>query len=156
MSTEEKAIFAAGCFWGIEAKFQELKGVVGTRVGYTGGHTSNPDYKMVCYTDSGHAEAVEVTFNPASTSFDDLLTAFWGMHDPTQIDRQGVDVGSQYRSAIFFIDENQKMQALASKQKRESNYTVDIATQIVPAETFWQAEDYHQCYVQKRRKQGFF
>ncbi len=156
MNTQQKAILAAGCFWGIEANFQAIPGVTSTRVGYTGGHVSSPTYKQVCYSDTGHAEAVEITFDSSLVSYDELLSAFWLMHDPTQINGQGVDIGTQYRSAIFFVDEAQKLTAAASKQKRQIHYKIDIVTQVVPAETFWEAEDYHQSYVQKRRKQGFF
>lgn len=156
MSVTSIAVFAAGCFWGIEYKFQQIAGVLTTRVGYTGGHVPNPDYKMVCYTNTGHAEAVEVTFNPAIVSFADLLSAFWAMHDPTQVNRQGVDVGTQYRSAIFYTDEEQKKAALYSMAQIQPKFSAPIATEIVAATPFWVAEEYHQCYVQKRRQQGFF
>ena len=148
----ERAIFAAGCFWGVEADFQKVEGVVGTRVGYTGGTLENPDYAAVCRGDSGHAEAVAVDFDPERVSYSQLLQHFWKLHDPTQVDRQGADVGSQYRSAIFYLNEEQRRQA--EESKRDEQHRLPIATEITPASDFWEAEDYHQCYVQKRR--GFF
>jgi len=148
----EKATFAAGCFWGVEATFRQLPGVVSTRVGYTGGHTENPTYKEVCTDTTGHAEAVEVDFDPAKISYTDLLKVFWENHDPTQVNRQGPDWGKQYRTAIFYHSPEQQAQAQASKEALENahRYSKPIATQIVPAVTFNQAEDYHQQYLEKR------
>ena len=150
----QKAIFAAGCFWGVEDKFRKVKGVISTRVGYTGGHFSNPTYKKVCSHKTGHAEAVEVTFNPAEVSYDELLEVFWAIHDPTTLNRQGLDVGTQYRSAIFYIDNEQKEKAERSKAKLDASnrFKKPIVTQIVPASDFWQAEEYHQQYVEKQKK----
>jgi len=150
----QKAIFAAGCFWGVEANFRKVHGVLSTRVGYVGGHFSNPTYKDVCSHKSGHAEAVEVTFDPSKVSYRELLDIFWSIHDPTTLNRQGPDVGTQYRSAIFYIDLEQKEQAENSKAKIESSnrFKRPIVTQIVPASDFWQAEEYHQQYVEKRNR----
>jgi peptide-methionine (S)-S-oxide reductase len=147
-----KATFAAGCFWGVEATFRALPGVNSTRVGYIGGKTQNPTYKDVCTDTTGHAEAVEVDYDPAKVSYDKLLQVFWENHDPTQVNRQGPDFGTQYRTAIFFYDAEQEAQAKASKQKLEDSkrFSKPIATQIVPAATFWEAEDYHQQYLEKR------
>jgi peptide-methionine (S)-S-oxide reductase len=148
----EKATFAAGCFWGVEATFRQMQGVVSTQVGYTGGHSANPTYKEVCSDGTGHAEAVEVDFDPAKIRYADLLKVFWENHDPTQINRQGPDWGSQYRSAIFYHSAGQQAEALASKEALEKahRYSKPIATQIVPAVTFFPAEDYHQQYLEKR------
>jgi peptide-methionine (S)-S-oxide reductase len=147
----EIATFAAGCFWGVEDAFQSLPGVVATRVGYCGGRAENPTYRDVCSHDTGHAEAVEVTFDRLSISYDDLLKVFWECHDPTQINRQGPDFGEQYRSVIFYHTEEQRKAALASLSELESShkYRRSIATQIVPAAVFWEAEAYHQKYHQK-------
>ncbi|HEX8811063.1 MAG TPA: peptide-methionine (S)-S-oxide reductase MsrA [Terracidiphilus sp.] len=148
----EKATFAAGCFWGVEATFRQMPGVISTRVGYTGGHTQNPTYKDVCSDGTGHAEAVEVEFDPAKLTYAQLLKVFFENHDPTQVNRQGPDWGSQYRTAIFFHSPEQKMQAEQFKQELEKArvYSKPIATQIVPAVTFYPAEDYHQQYLEKR------
>jgi peptide-methionine (S)-S-oxide reductase len=147
-----KATFAAGCFWGVEATFRQIPGVTATRVGYTGGKTDNPTYKQVCTDGTGHAEAVEVEFDPAKVNYTDLLKVFWENHDPTQLNRQGPDWGTQYRSAIFFHSPEQAEQAQASKQSLETAhlYSKPIVTQIIPAVTFYPAEDYHQQYLEKR------
>jgi len=147
-----KATFAAGCFWGVEAAFRQLPGVTATRVGYIGGKTANPTYKDVCTDTTGHAEAVEVDYDPSKITFDQLLNVFWENHDPTQVDRQGPDWGTQYRSGIFFHSPEQEATAKASKEAldKSGNYRKPIATQIVPAETFYEAEDYHQQYLEKR------
>jgi peptide-methionine (S)-S-oxide reductase len=148
----EKATFAAGCFWGVEAAFRQVEGVKSTRVGYTGGSWPNPTYKQVCTDRTGHAEAVEVTFDPERVAYEQLLDVFWANHDPTTRNRQGPDVGSQYRSAVFWHDERQKTAATASKEalERSRTYKRPIVTEIVPAAEFYEAEDYHQQYLEKR------
>jgi peptide-methionine (S)-S-oxide reductase len=147
-----KATFAAGCFWGVEATFRQIPGVTSTRVGYTGGERNNPTYKDVCTDRTGHAEAVEVDYDPAKVSYEVLLNAFWTNHDPTQLNRQGPDFGTQYRSAIFYHSTEQEQAARASKEKLEKSgrFSRSIVTQIVPAVTFYEAEDYHQQYLEKR------
>jgi peptide-methionine (S)-S-oxide reductase len=145
-----KATFAAGCFWGVEAAFRRTEGVRRTQVGYTGGVTENPTYEEVCSHTTRHAEAVEVEFDPDVVSYDDLLDLFWREHDPTQVDRQGWDVGDQYRSAIFVHDEKQRAAAEASRERVQPGFRKPIATEITPAATFWPAEDYHQRYLEKR------
>jgi peptide-methionine (S)-S-oxide reductase len=147
-----KAAFAAGCFWGVEATFRQLPGVISTRVGYTGGQTASPSYKEVCTDRTGHAEAVEIEYDPAKLSYDKLLEVFWENHDPTQLNRQGPDWGTQYRSAIFFHTPEQEAAAKASKEKLEKSrhFSKPIVTQIVPAVTFFEAEDYHQQYLEKK------
>jgi peptide-methionine (S)-S-oxide reductase len=146
--TMEKATFAAGCFWGVEAAFRALMGVISTTVGYSGGTMVNPTYVDVCRGNTGHAEVVEVLFDPSIISFQQLLNTFWEIHDPTHVDRQGVDIGSQYRSAIFYHNEEQLKIATESKNKlqKSSEYKRDIATEIVAASKFYRAEDYHQQY----------
>jgi peptide-methionine (S)-S-oxide reductase len=148
----EKATFAAGCFWGVEAAFRATKGVKSTAVGYTGGQTKDPTYEQVCTDRTGHAEAVEVTFDPAEISYDQLLDVFWANHDPTQLDRQGPDYGSQYRTAIFYHTSEQQAAATASKERLAASgkYNRPIVTQIVPAADFYRAEEYHQQYLEKR------
>lgn len=146
----EKATFGAGCFWGVEATFRQLKGVTSTAVGYMGGKTQNPTYEDVCTDATGHAEVVEVIFDPAVISYDALLEVFWKNHDPTQLNRQGPDEGTQYRSAIFYHSEGQKKAAEASKIKHSVNFKRPIVTEISPAATFYKAEDYHQQYLEKR------
>lgn len=143
-----RAIFAAGCFWGVEHYFKRAPGVLSTRVGYTDGHKNNPTYKEVCYTDTGHAEAIEVEFDPGRTTFENLARLFFEIHDPTQVDRQGPDIGPQYRSGVYYLDE---------EQKEITNRLIDeltkrgfrVATEVKPATTFWPAEDYHQDYYTK-------
>ena len=147
---EKKATFGAGCFWSVEAAFRQLDGVTRTRVGYTGGTLDNPTYEDVCSHTTGHAEVVEVTYDPERISYDELLTVFWGKHDPTQLNRQGWDVGDQYRSVVFFHDQEQQEAALQSKASEQSRWSGAIVTQIEPAETFYEAEDYHQQYLEKR------
>jgi len=147
-----KATFAAGCFWGVEATFRQLPGVISTRVGYIGGKTENPTYKDVCTDTTGHAEAVEVDYDPSKISYNKLLDVFWENHDPTQLNRQGPDWGKQYRSAIFYHSPEQEKEAKASKEKLEKShrFSKPIVTQIVPAVTFYEAEDYHQQYLEKK------
>jgi methionine-S-sulfoxide reductase len=145
----ETATFAAGCFWGVEYVFERVPGVVQTEVGYTGGITDHPTYREVCSHTTGHAEAVRVVFDPGVVSYEQLLEVFWAMHDPTQVDRQGPDVGDQYRSAIFVHSDEQRAIAEASKAGAQERYDRPIATQIVPAGTFWTAEEYHQRYYDK-------
>jgi len=149
----QKAIFAAGCFWGVEVNFRKLEGVISTRVGYIGGSFTNPTYKDICSHKNGHAEAVEVTFDPSKVSYDELLDVFWEIHDPTTPNRQGPDVGTQYRSAIFYLDLEQKEKAMSFKAKLEASkrFKNPIVAQIVPASEFWEAEEYHQQYVEKRK-----
>src|SRR5207249_6478014 len=148
----DKATFGAGCFWGVEAAFRQVKGVLSTAVGYSGGHRDNPTYKDVCSGRTGHAEVVEVEYDPSQVSYDDLLKVFWDNHDPTTMNRQGPDAGAQYRSAIFYHSPEQQAAAAASKEARQANgeYRRPIVTEIVPAATFWKAEDHHQQYLEKR------
>ena len=148
----EKATFAAGCFWGVEAAFRQVPGVVATTVGYTGGGTRNPTYQEVCTDRTGHAEAVQVEFDPAQVSYEQLLEVFWGDHDPTQLNRQGPDVGTQYRSGIFFHSEAQRTAGERSKKTLEQSrrYARPVVTEILPAPEFFPAEEYHQRYLEKR------
>ncbi len=148
----EKATFAAGCFWGVEAAFRQIKGVQSTQVGYTGGHRPNASYEEVCTGTTGHAEAVEVTYDPSRVSYDDLLNVFWKNHDPTTPNRQGPDIGEQYRSAILFHSPAQESAAKASKARLEAEhrYRRPIVTQVIPAGPFYRAEEYHQQYLEKR------
>ena len=145
----QRATFAAGCFWGVEAAFREIEGVVATRVGYTGGSAPDPSYKQVCSGKTGHAEAVQVWFDPDVVSYDELLDTFWSVHNPTTRNRQGWDFGSQYRSAIFFHDPDQERLAIASRDQRQNSVKRPIVTEIVPASTFYDAEEYHQRYHEK-------
>ena len=147
----EKAIFAAGCFWGVEAAFRKVKGVKKTVVGYTGGTAKAPTYQQVCTGLTGHAEAVEVEFNPAEVSYDDLLNLFWTIHDPTTLNRQGPDVGSQYRSAIFFLSPEQETTARASLETQQASgkFEKKMVTEITAASPFYRAEEYHQQYLEK-------
>ena len=147
---EKKATFGAGCFWGVEAAFRQLDGVTRTRVGYSGGALENPTYEDVCSHTTGHAEVVEVTYDPERVSYDQLLQVFWRKHDPTQLNRQGWDIGDQYRSVVFFHDKEQQEAALAAKAREQASYTAPIVTEVEPAETFYEAEDYHQQYLEKR------
>jgi len=146
-----KASFAAGCFWGVETAFRQVEGVLETAVGYLGGRTENPTYESVCSGRSGHAETVEVEYDPAKVSYERLLDVFWENHDPTTLNRQGPDVGEQYRSAIFFRTPEQEAAAIASKETREKSgrYKRPIVTEITPASTFYRAEEYHQRYLEK-------
>jgi peptide-methionine (S)-S-oxide reductase len=148
----EKATFGAGCFWGVEAEFQQVPGVLATAVGYEGGALKNPTYRDVCTDRTGHAEVVELSFDPAQVSYETLLQKFFSLHDPTQLNRQGPDWGAQYRSAIFFHSDEQ--QAAAGKVIEElttqKRFSRPIVTQVVPAQTFWRAEEYHQKYLEKR------
>ena len=148
----EKATFAAGCFWGVEAAFRQLPGVRATRVGYTGGTVPSPSYELVCTDTTGHAEAVEVTYDPARVSYDEVLDVFWSNHNPTTRNRQGFDIGSQYRSAILFHSPEQEAAARDSKERLEAEgrWRNPIVTEIVPAGPFYEAEDYHQQYLEKR------
>jgi peptide-methionine (S)-S-oxide reductase len=147
---EKKATFGAGCFWGVEAAFRRAQGVTGTRVGYAGGGVDNPSYEQVCSDTTGHAEVVEVTYDPEQVPYEQLLTIFWLEHDPTQLNRQGPDVGSQYRSVIFVHDEEQRAAAEASREAVQSRFTRPVVTQVEDAPPFWEAEDYHQQYLEKR------
>lgn len=151
-TVHEKATFAAGCFWGVEETFRTTPGVTGTRVGYSGGTLEHPTYEQVCYANTGHAEAVEVTFDPSLVSYDHLLDIFWSNHNPTTRNRQGPDVGSQYRSVIFFHSPEQKKRAEASRKALEETgkWKAPIVTEIIPAAPFYPAEDYHQQYLMKR------
>ena len=148
----EKATFAAGCFWGVEAAFRQIDGVTKTEVGYEGGTLENPTYEDVCSHTTGHAEVVEVTYAPERVSYEQLLEVFWKKHDPTQLNRQGWDVGDQYRSVIFFHDEEQRAAAERSKAELDASgrYRKQVVTAIEPAQTFYLAEDYHQQYLEKR------
>jgi len=148
----EIATFGAGCFWGVEAAFRRVPGVLDVVSGYSGGQTENPTYKDVCTDRTGHAEVVQVTFDPSKVSYAQLLEVFWRIHDPTQVDRQGPDFGKQYRTAIFFHTPEQQALALKSKQALDAsgNLSRPVATEITPAGTFWRAEEYHQRYLEKR------
>jgi peptide-methionine (S)-S-oxide reductase len=148
----EKATFGAGCFWGVEESFRQLPGVAETEVGYLGGHTNDPSYKDVCTDETGHAEVVQVTYDPATIRYEQLLDAFWSAHDPTTLNRQGPDVGTQYRSAIFFHSPEQERVARASKEKVQASgkFRRPVVTEITPASTFYRAEEYHQKYLAKR------
>ena len=147
-----KATFGAGCFWGVEAAYRQIPGVLSTAVGYLGGTYENPTYHDVCTGRTGHAEVVQVDYDPSRITYDDLLTVFWEKHDPTTLNRQGPDIGTQYRSAIFYHDDEQKDAAIKSKEERERSgrYKRPIVTEITPATEFYMAEDYHQQYLEKR------
>ncbi|MDX9860700.1 MAG: peptide-methionine (S)-S-oxide reductase MsrA [Rhodospirillales bacterium] len=149
--TTRQATFAAGCFWGVEAAFRKVRGVVDAAVGYTGGAAADPTYEEVCDGGTGHAEAVRVTYDPAVVGYEDLLDVFWKIHDPTTLNRQGPDVGTQYRSAVFFHDAEQEKAARAAKQRLENSgrFRRPLVTEIAPAGPFWRAEEYHQRYHEK-------
>ncbi len=145
-----KATFGAGCFWGVEAAFREIPGVTEVTSGYSGGDRPEPSYEAVCSGDTGHAEVVEIEFDPDSVAYDELLAKFWEIHDPTTLNRQGPDIGTQYRSAIFFHDAEQEAAATRSRDAAQSRFSRPIVTQIVPVADFWRAEDYHQRYYEKQ------
>lgn len=151
MNTTETATFAAGCFWGIEQRFRQVPGVLDVIVGYTGGSVKNPTYQMVCSHSTGHAEAVQISFDPAQVSYEELLNVFWNCHTPTQLNRQGPDIGTQYRSAIFYHTETQKKLAESTKLAldKSGKFHTPIVTQIAPSEIFYKAEEYHQRYFEK-------
>jgi len=154
----EKATFAAGCFWGVEARFREIPGVISTSVGYTGGQVAKPSYEEVCTGLTGHAEAVEITYDERILSYDKLLQYFWNIHDPTTLNRQGPDIGTQYRSVIFYHSEEQRKKAYASKLKMENlnKFRRSIVTEIKPISDYYKAEDYHQQYYTKNKKNLLF
>jgi methionine-S-sulfoxide reductase len=153
----KEAIFGAGCFWGVEAKFRTVKGVIETEVGYTGGIISNPTYEDVCTDKTGHAEAVKVTYDPSIVSYEELLEFFWQIHNPTTVNRQGWDIGTQYRSVVFYVDEEQRLTANKFKKKLEDSriYKKSIVTEIIPVTEFYRAEEYHQRYHEKNKKSCF-
>ena len=151
----EKATFGAGCFWGVEDTFRKIPGVTATAVGYMGGTLAHPTYEDVCTDRTGHAEVVQVEFDPAQVSYGELVESFWQAHDPTQRDRQGWDVGRQYRSAIFFHTPEQEAAAVASREALQARSKKPIATEITPASDFWRAEEYHQCYYDKHKTGSF-
>ena len=146
--------FGAGCFWQVEAAFRDVEGVTDTAVGYEGGSVPNPTYEQVCTGRTGHAEVTQVTFDPEKVSFDELLELYWKVHDPTQVDRQGPDIGTQYRSVIFYNSDEQRAAAEASKERQQAKHRKPIATSIEPTTGFYMAEDYHQCYLEKRSGAG--
>ena len=148
----EKATFAAGCFWGVEEDFRKVKGVISTEVGYIGGKMEKPSYDDVCTDATGHAEAVQIEFDPKIVSYDQLLDIFWKIHDPTTLNRQGPDVGTQYRSVIFYHNEKQKEIALKSKERQQKKLKKQVVTEIIKAPEFYRAEEYHQKYLMKRGK----
>ncbi|MGK2285946.1 peptide-methionine (S)-S-oxide reductase MsrA [Pedomonas sp. V897] len=155
MAQTETAILAAGCFWCVEAVFDDLVGVHSVESGYIGGHVDNPTYRQVCDEDTGHAEAVRITFDPAQISYDELLDVFFHIHDPTTLNRQGNDVGEQYRSAIFYLNDAQKVAAEKAIAAAQAEWDDPIVTQVTPATTFWQAEDYHQEYFANNPNQPY-
>lgn len=148
----EKATFGAGCFWGVEAAYRKTKGVISTAVGYMGGNLKNPSYEDVCTDKTSHVEVVQIEFDPLVVSYENLLEVFWNIHDPTQLNKQGPDIGTQYKSVIFYHDEKQKKKAEVSKNKQEKlkKYSKPIVTEILEAKTFYKAEEYHQQYFEKR------
>ena len=145
----EKALFGAGCFWGVEESFRKLNGVVKTEVGYSGGHTMNPTYESVCAGDTNHAEVVLVEYDESNISYEDLVEHFWKCHDPTTLNRQGPDIGTQYRSVIFYFNENQKKLSLQSKNRYLEKTKLNIVTEISEVKEYYKAEEYHQKYIQK-------
>ncbi|MBY9015557.1 MAG: peptide-methionine (S)-S-oxide reductase MsrA [Candidatus Lokiarchaeota archaeon] len=149
----KEAIFGAGCFWGVENRFGKIKGVVETEVGYTGGSTKNPTYKDVCTNKTGHAEVVKITYDPSIVSYEELLELFWDIHNPTTLNRQGWDTGTQYRSAVFYNNEEQHLSAIKLKEKldKSGKYKKPIVTEIVPAAEYYKAEEYHQKYHEKNK-----
>jgi peptide-methionine (S)-S-oxide reductase len=150
----EKATFGAGCFWGVEARFRKVEGVIDAISGYSGGHTRDPTYKDVCTDKTGHAEVVQVTYNPSIVSYEDLLEIFWNIHNPTTLNRQGWDIGTQYRSVVFYNNEEQKEKAIRLKEKldKSGKYKKPIVTEILPLKEFYRAEEYHQRYYEKHNK----
>jgi peptide-methionine (S)-S-oxide reductase len=154
MSSTEKATFGAGCFWQVEEAFRELDGVIDTAVGYEGGHVDNPTYEQVCSGTTGHTEVAEITFDPDRVSFEELVAKYFAIHDPTQLNRQGLDVGFQYRSVIFAHSDEQAEIARKVIERTQERFRDPIVTEIEPAASFWRAEDYHQCYLQKREERG--
>ena len=150
----EKATFGAGCFWGVEARFRKVEGVIDAISGYSGGHTRDPTYKDVCTDKTGHAEVVQVTYNPSIVSYEDLLEIFWNIHNPTTLNRQGWDIGTQYRSVVFYNNEEQKEKAMRLKEKldKSGKYKKPIVTEILPLKEFYRAEEYHQRYYEKHNK----
>ena len=150
----EKATFGAGCFWQVEATFREIDGVVDTAVGYEGGHVDNPTYEQVCSGETGHVEVCQVEFDPQRVSYEDLVSKYFEIHDPTQVDRQGPDVGYQYRSVIFTENDQQAEVARRVIDRVSANYRNPVVTEVTPAKPFWRAEEYHQCYLDKRRSAG--
>ena len=152
----ERGTFGAGCFWGVAAEFRKVEGVVEAAVGYSGGHTKNPSYGDVCSGATGHAEVVEVEYDPSKVSYKELLEIFWSNHDPTQVNRQGPDIGTQYRSVIFFHTPEQEAAARVSKEKAQKRFEKPIVTEIIPISEFYRAEEYHQRYFEKNRVARFF
>jgi len=148
----EEATFGAGCFWGVESTFQKTKGIISTKVGYMGGRLKNPTYKDVCMDKTGHAEVIQIMYDPSIISYEKLLEIFWNIHDPTQINRQGLDIGTQYRSVIFYHNEQQKKQAeeLKKELQKSGKYNKPIVTEIIKAKKFYPAEEYHQKYLKKQ------
>jgi len=147
----EKILFGAGCFWGVEEAFKKINGVVETKAGYAGGEVTNPTYKDVCRGDTGHAEVVQVTFDPNLVTLDELFNCFWSIHNPTTLNRQGPDIGHQYRSAIFCFNESALEEALKSKEDRQKSLETPIVTEVALIDKFYEAEEYHQCYFEKNR-----
>jgi methionine-S-sulfoxide reductase len=150
----QKATFGAGCFWQVEEAFRELDGVIDTAVGYEGGHVEDPTYEQVCTGTTGHTEVVEVTFDPERVSFEELVAKYFAIHDPTQLNRQGPDVGFQYRSVIFAHSDDQAEIARKAIEQAQERFRDPVVTEIESAAPFWRAEDYHQCYLQKRQERG--
>ena len=145
----EKALFGAGCFWGVEEKFSKINGVIKTEVGYSGGNTKNPTYESVCYQNTDHAEVLYLEYDQEIISYEKLLEEFWNCHDPTTLDRQGPDIGRQYRSVIYYYNNMQKDIAIKSKEKHQASFQNNIVTEISNADIFYKAEEYHQKYIQK-------